>query len=91
MFDSELKSSGVFARLKAGVSPEQMRDEFQRIGKQLAADQPDMNRERSADVEKLSFEDGITNVLGGALGYEILGVIFFATLGMLLYKVARKK
>jgi putative OPT family oligopeptide transporter len=42
-------------------------------------------------LKKLSFEDGITNVLGGALGYEILGVIFFATLGMLLYKVARKK
>jgi OPT family oligopeptide transporter len=42
-------------------------------------------------LKKLSFEHGITNVLGGALGYEILGVIFFAALGGLLYKVAKKK
>ena len=42
-------------------------------------------------LKKLSFEHGITNVLGGALGYEILGVIFFAALGGLLYKVARSK
>ncbi|HTN07184.1 OPT family oligopeptide transporter [Agriterribacter sp.] len=45
----------------------------------------------SKGLGKLSFEDGITNVLGGALGYEILGVIFFAALGGLLYKVARGK
>lgn len=42
-------------------------------------------------LKKLSFEHGITNILGGALGYEILGVIFFAALGALLYKVAREK
>lgn len=42
-------------------------------------------------LKKLSFENGITNILGGALGYEILGVIFFAALGGLLYKVARRK
>ncbi|HRO44463.1 oligopeptide transporter, OPT family [Agriterribacter sp.] len=45
----------------------------------------------SKGLEKLSFENGITNVLGGALGYEILGVIFFAVLGGLLYKVAKQK
>lgn len=42
-------------------------------------------------LKKLSFEHGITNVLGGGLGYEILGVIFFAALGGLLYKVAKRK
>ena len=45
----------------------------------------------SEGLKKLSFEDGITNLLNGALGYEILGVIFFAALGGLLYKVARGK
>ncbi len=45
----------------------------------------------SKGLEKLSFENGITNLLGGALGYEILGVIFFAALGGLLYKVAKQQ
>ncbi|HRP56040.1 OPT/YSL family transporter, partial [Agriterribacter sp.] len=42
-------------------------------------------------LKKLSFEHGITSVLGGALGYELLGVLFFAALGGLLYKVAKSK
>ena len=65
-----------YARLKAGVSPEQMRDEFQRIGKQLAADQPDMNRERSADVEKLS-----TFLVGD---YRLRLLILLAAVGLVL-------
>lgn len=45
----------------------------------------------SNGLKKLSLENGITNILGSVLGYEILGVIFFAVLGGLLYKVARSK
>lgn len=42
-------------------------------------------------LKKLSLENGISNLLGGSLGYELLGVVFFALLGILLYKVARTK
>lgn len=45
----------------------------------------------SKGLEKLSFEEGIADLMGGALGYELLGVIFFAALGALLYRVARGK
>ncbi|HYE86056.1 MAG TPA: ABC transporter permease [Vicinamibacterales bacterium] len=43
-----------YARQTATVSREQVRDEFVRIAQSLAADQPDMNRERSADVAPLN-------------------------------------
>ena len=36
----------------------------------------------------INMEEALTNMLGGALGYEILGVLFFAALGLLLYRVA---
>ncbi|MBX3257397.1 MAG: OPT/YSL family transporter [Chitinophagaceae bacterium] len=42
-------------------------------------------------LQKLNLEHGISNVVGGTLGYEILGVIFFAILGGILYKTARSK
>lgn len=42
-------------------------------------------------LEKLSFEEGITHIMGGALGYELLGVVFFAALGAVLYRIARSK
>lgn len=42
-------------------------------------------------INKLSVEHGISNLMGGVLGYEILGVIFFALLGGLLYKTAMSK
>lgn len=42
-------------------------------------------------LKKLSLEKGLIHLLGGALGYEILGVLFFALLGGLLYKVARRR
>lgn len=42
-------------------------------------------------LKTLSVEKGISNLLGGALGYELLGVVFFALLGLLLYRVARTK
>jgi putative ABC transport system permease protein len=39
-----------YARIAPGSSIEQVRDEFKRVASALATDQPDMNRERSADV-----------------------------------------
>lgn len=42
-------------------------------------------------ISKLSVEHGISNIMGGVLGYEILGVIFFAILGGILYKTAMSK
>jgi putative ABC transport system permease protein len=65
-----------YARLKAGVSPEQMRGEFQRVAAQLATDHPDMNRERSADVEKLS-----TFLVGD---YRLRLLILLAAVGLVL-------
>ncbi|MBX2923330.1 MAG: OPT/YSL family transporter [Chitinophagaceae bacterium] len=42
-------------------------------------------------LQKLDLEHGISSVMGGSLGYEILGVLFFAILGGILYKTARSK
>jgi putative ABC transport system permease protein len=42
-----------YGRQKSSVSIEQARDEFVRIAEALAVDQPEMNRERSADVRPL--------------------------------------
>lgn len=42
-------------------------------------------------LEKLSFEESITHIMGGALGYELLGVVFFAALGAVLYRIAKSK
>lgn len=42
-------------------------------------------------LTKINMEEALSGMLGGALGYEILGVLFFAALGLLLYRVARSK
>ncbi|MGN6437465.1 MAG: OPT family oligopeptide transporter [Agriterribacter sp.] len=42
-------------------------------------------------LQKLNLEHGISSLMGGALGYEILGVLFFAVLGGILYRTARAK
>jgi putative OPT family oligopeptide transporter len=41
-------------------------------------------------LRKLNFEEGLIHLLGGS-GYEILGVIFFAVMGYILYRVSRRK
>jgi OPT family oligopeptide transporter len=41
-------------------------------------------------LKKLNAEAGLTNMFGGS-GYELLGVIFFALMGLILFKVSRKK
>ncbi|PVD49814.1 oligopeptide transporter, OPT family [Terrimonas sp.] len=42
-------------------------------------------------LSKINLEHDLSSLLGGALGYEILGVIFFAILGVILYRVATGK
>lgn len=42
-------------------------------------------------LKSISLENKITDIIGSSLGFEILGVLFFALLGGLLYKVARGK
>lgn len=42
-------------------------------------------------LQHLNMEHGISTLLGGALGYDIMGVIFFAVLAGILYKVAGSK
>ena len=42
-------------------------------------------------LSKLSLEHNISELIGGPLAFELLGVLFFAALGGLLYKVARSK
>ncbi|MCC6287062.1 MAG: OPT/YSL family transporter [Chitinophagaceae bacterium] len=42
-------------------------------------------------LSKINLEHDLSGLLGGDLGYEILGVIFFAMLGIILYKVATGK
>ncbi|MBN8789244.1 MAG: OPT/YSL family transporter [Terrimonas sp.] len=42
-------------------------------------------------LSKINLEHDLSSLLGGALGYEILGVIFFAILGVILYRVAAGK
>ena len=42
-------------------------------------------------LTKVNLEEALSSMLGGALGYEILGVLFFAALGLLLYRVARSE
>ena len=42
-------------------------------------------------LAKLNLEEALSSMLGGALGYEILGVLFFAALGLLLYRVAGRE
>lgn len=39
-------------------------------------------------LSKINLEHDLSTLLGGDLGYEILGVIFFAVLGGILYRVA---
>lgn len=42
-------------------------------------------------LAKINLEEALSSMLGGALGYEILGVLFFAALGLLLYRVAGRE
>lgn len=42
-------------------------------------------------LSKINLEHDLSTLLGGDLGYEILGVVFFAILGGILYKVATGK
>ncbi|HUQ88094.1 MAG TPA: ABC transporter permease [Vicinamibacterales bacterium] len=43
-----------YARRRKDVTQEQVRDEFIRIAQSIAIEQPDLNRERTADVELMS-------------------------------------
>lgn len=45
----------------------------------------------AAWLSKINLEHDLSALLGGTLGYEILGVILFAMLGTILYKVATGK
>jgi len=40
---------------------------------------------------KLSAEEWLTNALGGQIGYYILGLVFFAFMGWMLYRAGMKK
>jgi len=40
-------------------------------------------------LKKINLEPAISDMLGGSLGYELLGVVFFAILGVILYKTAK--
>ncbi|MBS1749642.1 MAG: OPT/YSL family transporter [Bacteroidetes bacterium] len=50
-----------------------------------------VNGSISKALTRINMEESLTGIMGGDLGYEILGVLFFAALGLLLYKVARSK
>jgi putative ABC transport system permease protein len=65
-----------YARMKPGVTTAQVKDEFARVAKSLAADHPDMNRERGADVELLS------TVLVG--DYRLRLFVLLAAVGLVL-------
>ena len=47
-----------YARQKKTATPQQVSDEFARVAQSLAADHPDLNRERSAGVERLEHIPG---------------------------------
>jgi predicted permease len=66
----------VYARQKQTASLAQVKDEFARIAQTLAVDHPDLNRERSADVEPLS------TVLVG--DYRLRLLILLAAVGLVL-------
>jgi predicted permease len=65
-----------YARQKNDVSFQQVRDEFARVAQLLAADHPDLNQERSADIEKLS-----TILVGD---YRLRLLILLAAVGLVL-------
>ena len=65
-----------YARRKADVSFEQVRDEFVRVARLLAVDHPDLNKERSADIERLS-----TFLVGD---YRLRLLILLAAVGLVL-------
>jgi putative OPT family oligopeptide transporter len=41
-------------------------------------------------VKSLSIEDGVTKAVGGEGGYQLLGVIAFAVMGLTLYRIATR-
>lgn len=45
----------------------------------------------SAGLAKVNAEHGLTEILGGETAYYLLGVLFFAFMGFVLYRVARSK
>jgi len=49
-----------------------------------------VNKDVENFLKKLNAEAGLTNMLGGS-GFELLGVIFFALMGLILFRVSRKK
>jgi hypothetical protein len=49
-----------------------------------------VNENVAKGLEKISAESGLTNSLG-AEGYKWLGVIFFAVMGLILYRIATSK
>lgn len=49
------------------------------------------NDKVSSFISKFSMEQSVSTIMGGALGYELLGVLFFGLLGWILYRTAIKK
>jgi len=49
-----------------------------------------VNKDVENFLKKLNAEAGLTNMFGGS-GFELLGVIFFALMGLILFRVSRKK
>lgn len=50
-----------------------------------------VNENIAATIGKWSAEHGLTKLLGGETGYMLLGVLFFAIMGFVLYRIAIKK
>ena len=65
-----------YARIKPDVTVAQVRDEFVRVARGLSQDHPDMNRERGADVERLS-----TILIGD---YRLRLLVLLAAVGLVL-------
>ena len=49
-----------------------------------------VNENVAASLQSISAEHGLSNVLGDG-GYQILGVLFFAAMGYVLYRIGRQK
>ena len=65
-----------YARMKPDVSLAQVSDEFARVAKAIAVDHPDLNRDRTAQVERLS-----TVLIGD---YRLRLLILLAAVGLVL-------
>ncbi|SIO40965.1 OPT family oligopeptide transporter [Chitinophaga niabensis] len=49
-----------------------------------------VNENVAASLQSISAEHGLSNVLGDG-GYQVLGVLFFAVMGYVLYRIGRQK